>query len=413
MLNFCFLIVAYLVVASDYMTSNYGDIFGYGDELLSLILLLAAVLEIVKKPVLLTCNEIRVAKILFVVMLFGGGGSIVFGYQDFLPSLVDFFVFIKAFVAYFSTRVALANENIFINRELILKLLRSVVLILFLIILVDQLVGLFPKQESFFLGFSESELWFVHSSRLAFACTMLFCSIFAFSRPVDGKIWAILALLAGVFTFKQKFISFAVISVFFLYWEKDIKKIGGKAVWAMFFLMGCATILSLEKINFYFSDESFISGFARAVLTRVSFYVADDHFPLGSGFGTFGTHVSGVNYSDLYFVYGIDNVFGLTREEPMFVTDVYWPMVLAQFGYFGVVLMFFVFILLIIEYARLFNESADSQSRRLSLSMLFIIGALLVDTTADQIVSQNRGVVAMFMIAVFANARAKMANDLV
>lgn len=410
-LNFSLLVVVYLVFASDYMAFSYGDIFGYGDELLPLFLFCAAVLALLKKSSSLSNKEIVIAWVLLVVISLGALSSLVYRYQPFIPSFVDSLVFIKAFVAYFSARIAFGDSDIFAKRDFALKIFRSLTIILLLTVLVDQVVDFFPKQGSFFLGFNESELWFVHSSRLAFTCSMLFCATFAFSKRNDSKIWALLALLAGLFTFKQKFISFSLIAIFVLYWELNIKKIGSKAVFFILVLIGCAALLSLDKINFYFSDESYISGFARAVLTRVSFFVADDHFPLGAGFGTFGTHVSGVEYSELYSVYGIDNVFGLTRDEPMFVSDVYWPMVLAQFGYFGVALMVFVFVLLATEFVHFFNESNDFQLRRLSLSMLFILWALLVDTTADQIISQNRGVVAMFLIALLVNARNRLVRS--
>ena len=65
-------------------------------------------------------------------------------------------------------------------------------------------------------------------------------------------------------------------------------------------------------------------------------------FPLGTGFGTFASWVSGVYYSPIYTLYGINNVWGLTKEWPGLVSDVFWPMIIAQNGFIGLGLYIFI-----------------------------------------------------------------------
>lgn len=76
---------------------------------------------------------------------------------------------------------------------------------------------------------------------------------------------------------------------------------------------------------------------ARTVLTVDSFKVAADHFPLGAGFGRFGSAVAATNYSPEYVKLGYPYVWGLgrTKEDGRFLTDTEWPALIGETGFFG------------------------------------------------------------------------------
>jgi hypothetical protein len=71
--------------------------------------------------------------------------------------------------------------------------------------------------------------------------------------------------------------------------------------------------------------------------------VARDHLPLGAGLGRFGSHMSRESYSPVYAAYGLDQVYGLEADEPIAVTDTFWPMILGETGVVGLgaALLFF------------------------------------------------------------------------
>ena len=75
------------------------------------------------------------------------------------------------------------------------------------------------------------------------------------------------------------------------------------------------------------------------MLTEGGFAVAQDCFPLGSGFATFGSAVTGTegNYSPLYYRFGYNNVWGLAPGYTFFISDTFWPTVVAQLGYVGAI----------------------------------------------------------------------------
>ena len=91
-----------------------------------------------------------------------------------------------------------------------------------------------------------------------------------------------------------------------------------------------------EQIEYYFFS-SIQSDSARYQLLIVSIEIAKDHFPLGSGFGTFACYYSGLSYSPLYGIYGLTNVNGLRQGATSFISDSFWPLVIGQTGFIGAV----------------------------------------------------------------------------
>lgn len=77
---------------------------------------------------------------------------------------------------------------------------------------------------------------------------------------------------------------------------------------------------------------------ARPALYITGLNIAYDMFPLGSGFGTFSSSLSGEYYSNIYDMYGISNVNGLRAEKFNYMADVFWPYIYGQFGFFGLVI---------------------------------------------------------------------------
>lgn len=102
-------------------------------------------------------------------------------------------------------------------------------------------------------------------------------------------------------------------------------------------------MLIQSQFEAYLGIDSY-QGQARSVLTLQSFEIAKDFFPLGSGAGTYASTPSYVlGYSEVYYRYGLNLIWGANLENSTFLTDVFWPKVLAQSGFFGMAafLLFF------------------------------------------------------------------------
>lgn len=82
----------------------------------------------------------------------------------------------------------------------------------------------------------------------------------------------------------------------------------------------------------------------RRIFFEYSFKTANEYFPLGSGFATYGSDQAARNYSQLYYLYGFDKIAGLTPDNPAFSSDTFWPMAIGQFGWVGSIMYFIVYL---------------------------------------------------------------------
>lgn len=80
-------------------------------------------------------------------------------------------------------------------------------------------------------------------------------------------------------------------------------------------LIGCIPVLLIVgayQIYYYFFS-SLQNESARYQLPIKSIEIAADHFPLGSGFGTFASYISAEWYSPIYEMYGLSHVWAWSR----------------------------------------------------------------------------------------------------
>lgn len=160
----------------------------------------------------------------------------------------------------------------------------------------------------------------------------------------------VLLLLLGLVNSRSKYYGSMVVIAFmaFLYRPQIISKISPRNLFLLISLVACVIFVSWQKIQFYFIsgmspenafDEETLATFARPVLYISSIAVLTDHFPFGSGFASFASYCSGVdyNYSSLYYKYGLNEIWGLSESFNAFVGDTFYPE-LAQFGIVGICL---------------------------------------------------------------------------
>lgn len=92
----------------------------------------------------------------------------------------------------------------------------------------------------------------------------------------------------------------------------------------------------MSQYQHYAGEET--QGQIRTILYQVSNDIALTHLPFGTGAGTFASPPSfQMGYSNLYYQYGISVLWGATPDNPNFLVDVYWPKILGQSGYLGVI----------------------------------------------------------------------------
>ncbi len=244
------------------------------------------------------------------------------------------------------------------------------------------------------------------------AMFILYCSIDK-NGEVPRHTIIILALLltAGLICGRSKYFGTYVLSIFFLFLYSPgiIKHLNLKH--ALLIAVVCFAIIAVawSKFHYYFIigtetqtsfDITATQSFARPVLYITSWFILLDYFPFGCGLASFASFPSQEWYSNVYYEYGINNVWGLSLKNPGFICDAFYPS-LAQFGFAGLILFIWYWV-----YAYGFLRTMLRTDAR-KYKYPFIIGSLiicyiLIESTTGNVISQNVGVMPIMLLGIVA-----------
>ena len=206
---------------------------------------------------------------------------------------------------------------------------------------------------------------------------------------------------------KVKSIAFFAIAFFLIINIKKMFKsfhLNFKTIFFLLLAIVLMMIFAWERFSSFYIENGIEANSIEEMYARPSLYytaweIFKDYFPFGSGFGTFASHASAVYYSRLYYDYGISNIFGLQPDAPDFVSDTYFP-VLAQFGVVGVCLFFLFMWKRTREYWGIYKKG---DTKEMMVMKFLILIYFFIESTSDSTLIQNRGVVMMFILALYQN----------
>lgn len=156
-----------------------------------------------------------------------------------------------------------------------------------------------------------------------------------------------------------------------------------------------------DKVMFYFVETSTndLDSLARPLLYYTSMNVLMDYFPFGPGFATFATHASRIDYSELYYNYDLNRIWGLSPEMSDFAADTFYPS-LAQFGVIGVLLFIAFWVRIVKELNR--NKKTSNSLKNYLIGVLIMV-FLCIELVADAAYTNNRGFTLMVLLALILN----------
>ncbi|MFZ4455725.1 MAG: O-antigen ligase domain-containing protein [Bacteroidales bacterium] len=308
--------------------------------------------------------------------------------------LSDIIIQIKPFTAFFCFYYA----KIQFNAEQKIKL-KWTVYLLFLFSLYTVLEGAIKGdfQHTFMK-------YFAHESRFSTGLVVL-ALLYMYCTDLSKRhiLIFICMLTLGLLSAKGKFFGFYAASVMIMiFMNKEINlKFNLKTISTILALLLIVGWAARDKILFYFVNFSIQDedSLARPMLYYVSFLILLDYFPFGSGFASFATSSSGAYYSDIYQKYNIDQMWGLSKDDPMFVSDTHYPS-LAQFGVIGIILFFAFWIRIVKQTNFLKSKTLNQKNYILILLIIIFLGIELV---ADATFTYNRGFFVMMLMALLLN----------
>ncbi len=144
-----------------------------------------------------------------------------------------------------------------------------------------------------------------------------------------NKIWIVLAAILDVLTLRSKAFGYCFLVLLLIIFLR--KKISFNKI--LVAIIGVGAFV-WERITYYFFD----STASRSVALTTSIQIMKDFFPVGSGFATYGTVMSGRSYSDAYYVYNLSKKWGFTIENNSFIGDGGLATIIGQFGFLGIII---------------------------------------------------------------------------
>lgn len=306
--------------------------FSYIDEGLTVLLLVVAVLKAAfdKERVPVFDSRARVSILLMlVVVCLGLFGNALWEIQtQAAPILIDIFTCIKFPIALLSACVIFSGSGSRLLKavEAEAKIIIAVLLILGIAnLFVDFGMGTDPRyglRASFMAVFG-------HPTYLVFASVGLSIIFLAYWRR--NLLWVFLTFAVIALSLRSKGLVYvvAVLALLVLFSHRNRLSVFHVAICVLL-----AFLVGYDQFETYFQTD----GFARTELLRTSLKIASDYAPFGSGFATFGSAVTSEMqyYSSLYYQYGLSTVYGLTPGDASFLSDTFWPTVLGQFGWIGI-----------------------------------------------------------------------------
>lgn len=362
--------------------------FSYIDEIVTVFLIICSVIKITKeKKIILTKNEIRILIGIVFLYIIGAISSYIFRVQDNLfISLFSGFLSVKALISYICFRILFVNSKFKYNNMLI-KIVEVVLYGVATLGFIDRIIPIYPRYAPRF-GIYVTTLCFKTPTLLAsFAiCSLLVCYFLYNDNSNRKKVHLYLDILAALFLVviagRVKAIGFMILFLLVVFKEKLFKT--KKQVKLINFIIPMIVVICFA--SGYIESYFFNSTQSRAIMIRTAFKIAIDYFPLGSGFGTFGTDISREYYSPLYGDYRISNVWGLSKRYNAFVADSMFPAIIGETGFIGLI----IYILIFYNLFRNFSKNITDRKKRVFLFLILFY--VLIECVAETMLMTSRGV---------------------
>ena len=256
---------------------------------------------------------------------------------------------------------------------------------------------------------------FLHPGQLAFVAAIV-AGIYCWRLIAYGVnrniLWLAVALVILLLTLeRQEIVAVAVLLPSLTLMTRRSHILGERFVLGSLTLIG-ATVVLLPLLSVLSNYVRFVAtrlelaAVGSSQAARVVFYVfgyqlANERFPLGVGFGSFGGYAAKVFDSPYYSQLGFSS-FSWYREG-MYLTDTFWPHVYAEAGWFGFTAYVIALGALVVGMWYAFRNSRYRESRMYARTSLFSILFLLSVSLTSATPTSMLPVMLSFMFLYMAN----------
>lgn len=383
-------IVLYITLFQNAL-ENISKIFGYVDEMIAVALIFLGLVKlIINKKNKLDKENIKILICMVVIAILGFVSNFVYGYQNINYAIKDAIVVFKGIASYIMIQIVVKKFDMQRYSDYFNIQFKVITVAMFTLTIANVFLKIFPFYEIRF-GFPTQQLIFSHPTYLASFGVVIIALLSAFMKSHKEN-WKYILMMCLVIcsTGRTKIIIFLV-GYMYIYYVNMIRKRK----------LDRKDLISITVLGVVFAIGQIVSYlkniyWARSAITVGSVLVARDHFPIGSGFGTYASWISGQHYSPLYYRYGMEVVPGLRPDFYEFIADTFWPMILGQFGFIG--LMAFLYIIY-----NMYRKICKSNNLYNYFAQLTLFLYMLVASLAEASFSGPSAVLILSLIALLGN----------
>ena len=214
------------------------------------------------------------------------------------------------------------------------------------------------------------------------------------SNIIIAVLIAIVGLLGMKFKYYGQFAAWMFV-LFYLKKHFDFKSM--KIVWQLAILAFVVILLGWERFNVYYVEGMNNEDLARPMINKATWEILWDYFPLGCGFGGFGTAAAAVYYSPLWKVYNLNKVYGLNYEGLVaFHCDSFFGW-FAEIGFVGVLFFILFWKRRITE----INKIVDDRYYKVAIMSFF---CMFIEWFGDQSFFSGKGMGYLMLLGLCLNA---------
>lgn len=370
---FLFIIVLYLFTF-EFALMQYVSVAKYWDEIYALLFVPLFIRRFMKKQIVRK-SDFLIFFSAVVYVCIGLLGNALFQLQGIAAIVSDILLNLKFFLGIYTTVYLFGDLDYHEYGTQIKGHVKLIIAVLTILVLADEVIKYFPSYEERY-GIRSEQLFFGHPTGLSsvgFFLALLMCLFYEKKTKDKFFLLASCFLVASTMRFK----ALAVVAILLLLYI-IVEVMDRKLTWKGFCLCGLGGLaIGWQQFSGYFLQKNSMVN-ARGALTYKGFEIAQSYFPIGTGLGTFASAPSADHYSQVYRIFGISDVYGLTSDNPILMSDVFWPMILGQTGYLGLIVYIGLIILIAVKVLKVFKLN-----KNFYLAGLGAIAYLLVSSTAE------------------------------
>lgn len=347
-----FLFLALQTVFLNYATGTLLTVLSYLDEMIAAVIGLKLLLKAYNEQLRLDRSECEIILFLVGFEAIGIFSGILYKYQSLPYMIVDAFTCVKFLIFYLGAKILTAGELREGYSYRLLNTVSKIIAVVFFGLTLNELFGksIFPHTDYRYFAYS-MQLFFSHPTALARACAT-FIVVLAYNMKWNKSNIVYIYMLEFVMfmTFRSKAIAAGAI-ILLIYFCIIKFQVHSRLVLGVASI-GMAFYIGVDALNNYYTSSV---NSPRYIMTMDSFKLAFEYFPLGTGFGSFASSMAAQHYSRLYVDLGYSSIPELGPQSE-YLSDTFWPILLAESGWIGTILFMAVLLVLLKTALNYFNR---------------------------------------------------------